>query len=843
MLFIAWLMQVPSFVILLLTLVGIFSAMISRFIVMRLLSRLVEQLTLGVRQITAGEFKPIILPHLPRDFALLVESLNQMIASLHKRDEQLQSLNDELSRRVRELDALYEVSRSVNSSLDRQQVLRTILNETVRTFPTARKGLIHLLDESGKKLIPIALSDRTTKGFPLREKSAGGMSINKGIAGRVVRERRPIILSDTSLDPDFIDLGSDVRSLMVTPLEIGDSVIGVLSLDSEQHHAFTADMMAVFRSLANRAAIALENARLYGQSQQRVAELSKLYQITMALSSTHRRELLYERLVQNAIELLNAKGGVLFLSDREKQSLKMTCRINIPVDAVPKYLSFGQGLVAQFAQGSQTALPLTKNSTEQEENIIAAPIIWENQVLGLIKIWAYPTKNHFNTAHTQLLTLFAQQAANALENARLLESQRHRSRQLALLNKLNRRLVAIIDIETLLEEAIKSIKEGFAYSVVSIGLIKDGWMVMHGALTLRLKVYSPYNTSLLMGQEGIISHVAATGQPYLVNDITTEPYFSNLESNLSAQSELALPIIGQEGVLGVLDLQEKELNAFHDNDVTLLQSFAMQLGSVLDNVRLIEELQSKTVALELANQDLMLASQLKSQFLANMSHELRTPLNAIIGFSEILLDQLFAPLNPRQNEYLNNINLSGQHLLALINDILDLSKIEAGRMELKVHSFRLAEAVAEVCAVIEPLTAKKELTLSVVKPNTPTDIIADRLRFKQVLYNLLSNAVKFTPKGGRIDIRIWEQSARDDKTYSTLYLSVEDTGIGIPEEQQAEIFDSFHRVDSSYARQTEGTGLGLALVQRFIELHGGDVKVESILGEGSTFTISLPQKK
>jgi hypothetical protein len=228
------------------------------------------------------------------------------------------------------------------------------------------------------------------------------------------------------------------------------------------------------------------------------------------------------------------------------------------------------------------------------------------------------------------------------------------------------------------------------------------------------------------------------------------------------------------------------------------------------------------------------ANQTKSQFLANMSHELRTPLNSIIGFSDVLLGEAFGKLNEKQKKYVYNINTSGQHLLEIINDILDLSKIEAGKMELNPENFGLEEIISELKNTLYPLVKKKQLILA-VNANLEYPVHADKLKIKQVLYNLLSNAIKFTPEKGKIAIDI-------DCGEEEITISVSDSGIGIPPEEQDKLFQPFRQLDSDSNRQYQGTGLGLALVKNIIEMHGGQIWVESEAGRGSIFRFTLPRQ-
>jgi signal transduction histidine kinase len=252
-----------------------------------------------------------------------------------------------------------------------------------------------------------------------------------------------------------------------------------------------------------------------------------------------------------------------------------------------------------------------------------------------------------------------------------------------------------------------------------------------------------------------------------------------------------------------------------------------ELGALAANLnRMNDELGRLYRQLDAANRH-------KSEFLASMSHELRTPLNAIIGFSEVLQERMFGELNAKQAEYVGDIVASGRHLLALINDILDLSKIEAGRMELQLVPFSLPASIEDTLTLVRERAARQGIALELDVHERVDEVVADERKIKQVLLNLLSNAVKFTPAGGRVGVRV----ALAD---GMVEIAVRDSGIGIAPQDQEAIFEEFRQVGADEARKREGTGLGLALARRFVELHGGKIWVESAVGRGSTFTFTLP---
>jgi len=302
---------------------------------------------------------------------------------------------------------------------------------------------------------------------------------------------------------------------------------------------------------------------------------------------------------------------------------------------------------------------------------------------------------------------------------------------------------------------------------------------------------------------------------------------SRVPKATGSRTVLAVPLLVEGEAIGVILVARRTVRRFSDREVKVVETFADQAAIAIQNVRLFNEIQDKSRQLEVANRH-------KSEFLANMSHELRTPLNAIIGFSEVLLQGIFGEVNEKQREYLADVLGSGQHLLSLINDILDLSKIEAGRMDLEVSTFALRDALESGLMIVRNRAARHGIQLSTTVASDVGTIEADERKVKQILYNLLSNAVKFTPDGGRVGVSVRAESA-------DVRVEVSDTGIGIAGEDQERIFEEFRQVGRERSR--EGTGLGLTLTKRFVELHGGRIWLESTPGGGSTFGFTLPVRR
>jgi signal transduction histidine kinase len=323
------------------------------------------------------------------------------------------------------------------------------------------------------------------------------------------------------------------------------------------------------------------------------------------------------------------------------------------------------------------------------------------------------------------------------------------------------------------------------------------------------------------------------GRTILVEDMLAHaadyPLSYTIAQRFGHRAIAVAPLYRDGKPFGTIVLRRTEVRPFSEREVGLMRTFADQAAIALENVRLFREIEDKSRQLEVANKH-------KSEFLANMSHELRTPLNAIIGFSEVLLEKLFGEVNEKQEDYLKDIHSSGRHLLSLINDILDLSKIEAGRMELELSNFDAAAALANATTLVRERAQRHGIRLTQQVEPDLGDIAADERKFKQILLNLLSNAVKFTPDGGAIDVIARREA-------DNLVVAVRDTGIGIAESDQAEVFEEFRQVGRSYTSKQEGTGLGLALTRRFVELHGGKIWLESEIGKGSTFTFTIPVRQ
>ncbi|RME13072.1 MAG: GAF domain-containing protein [Ardenticatenia bacterium] len=416
---------------------------------------------------------------------------------------------------------------------------------------------------------------------------------------------------------------------------------------------------------------------------------------------------------------------------------------------------------------------------------------------------------------------------NALEMARLFQEQQRRSLQLQAAAEVGRAASSLLDLDELLNRTVDLIRDAFGYYHAQVFLVDEegyaAWLKASTGEAGRKLLARKHH--LLVGSKSVIGQVTKYGEPVVARDTDQDTIHRKNELLPATRAECAVPLRVGGRIIGALDVQSTEPDVFSPQDIAVLQTLADQLAIAIENARAYER--QRETAERLRELD-----QLKSQFLANMSHELRTPLNSIIGFSRVILKGIDGPINDLQRRDLETIYNSGQHLLSLINDILDISKIEAGKMRLDFEKVDLYQIFDSVLSTAQGLIKDKPVQLISEIPEGLPQVIADATRVRQILLNLLSNAAKFTEKG---EIRVTATQAADE-----IIISVSDTGPGIPEDQLDKLFEAFYQVDGSMTRKVGGTGLGLAITRHFVEMHGGKIWVRSTVGKGSTFSFSLP---
>jgi signal transduction histidine kinase/DNA-binding response OmpR family regulator len=477
-----------------------------------------------------------------------------------------------------------------------------------------------------------------------------------------------------------------------------------------------------------------------------------------------------------------------------------------------------------------------------QRTMLGVPMLAGDEVIGVISL----LRTHvdpFADRQIALVETFAKQGAIAIRNIRLLDQLQARTAELSdsveeltELREVGSAVSSSLDLEQVLSTIVShAVKLADADGGTIFEYDEEAHKFdLRTAIGTSEEVIEALRKADIALDETFIGRAAHEGKPAQVPDLTRhagDPHLEVLREG-GWRSVLVLPMLDRDRILGALVVRRKRPGSFPERIEALVGAFAAQSALAIQNARLFRALETKTAELEVAGRH-------KSDFLASMSHELRTPLNAVIGFSDVLLERMFGELTQKQEEYLHDIRGAGRHLLELLNEILDLSKIEAGRMDLQLRETPLNEQLEEALSMVRERAARKRLVLEARLDPDPISVIADELKLKQVLLNLLTNAIKYTEEGGRIDV-----VTRLGDTDGMAEVSVADTGIGIGAEDQARVFEAFQQggLDSS-ARTEEGTGLGLTLSKRIVELHGGRIWVESELGVGSTFTFAIPGRR
>ena len=467
--------------------------------------------------------------------------------------------------------------------------------------------------------------------------------------------------------------------------------------------------------------------------------------------------------------------------------------------------------------------------------MLGVPLMREGTLLGVLALNRKQIEP-FTEKQIALVTTFADQAVIAIENARLFDELRARTgelgrsvEELKMLSEVGQAVSSTLDQRAVLSTILTAslgVTWANAGAVYSYSRAERAFRLVEAVGWDDALIRSVSDLRIAETESGM-GEAAARRAPVQLTDLAQRPSYPLRDLTLAAgyHSALIVPLVGAERILGAIILMRKEAGEFPPETVRLIQTLASQSVLAIQNARLFREIADKS-------EQLALASQHKSQFLANMSHELRTPLNAILGYAELLVDGIYGVLPDRPKGVLERIQNNGKHLLALINDVLDLAKIEAGQLTLTLEDYALAEVVRSVVTAAEPLATAKGLKFTAALQDNMPMGHGDARRISQVLLNLAGNAIKFT-EAGEVEIRAAAANGQ-------FLLSVRDTGPGIADADQERIFGEFQQIDNTNTRNKGGTGLGLAISKRMVEMQGGTISVESVLGQGSIFRVVLP---
>ena len=645
-----------------------------------------------------------------------------------------------------------------------------------------------------------------------------------------------------------------IRTLLNVPLVSSARYLGGISLYRREVRAFTEKEIALLLTFAAQAVIAIENVRLFNETQEALEQQTATSEILRVISrSPTDVQPVFEAIAAKALDLCRATTGWVYTFDGALIHVAAAHGLS-PEGIEARRQSYpmppSRGGGTSRAVLSQTIVYIPDIRKDHEYtlqplakaadylSVLAVPMLREGKPIGVITVTGAEA-GAFSQRQIELLETFADQAVIAIENVRLFQELRTRTAeltrsvaQLTALGEVSRAVSSTLDVEVVLDTIVSRASQLAGADGCSIYEYDEAAEQFHLRATHNLDaafVKAIRAVSLRRG-EGLMGRATELREAVQIPDITQpEAYESGVHNALiqfGYRALLSVPLLREDQILGSLSLNRKAPGAFPSEVIDALKTFATQSALAIQNARLFREIADKGRQLEAA-------SRHKSEFLANMSHELRTPLNAILGFSEVLAERMFGEVNEKQAEYLQDILSSGRHLLSLINDILDLAKVEAGRLELELGRFHLPTALDNALTLVRERATRQGITLTQTLAEGVGDIVADERKVKQILLNLLSNAVKFTPENGRVGL-----TATADQDVITI--AVSDTGIGIAPEDQAAIFEEFRQVGRDDTRTQEGTGLGLTLAKKFVELHGGRIWVQSHVGQGSTFSFTLP---
>ncbi|HSE78674.1 MAG TPA: GAF domain-containing protein [Alphaproteobacteria bacterium] len=768
--------------------------------------------------------------------------------------ERTQDLSESLEQQTATSEVLKVISRS---RVDLQPVLDTLV-ETATKLCRAEKGFLFQLFD-GKYHV------RASWGFSVDELAF--MVSNPVVPGRgtlvggAALLRRPVHFDDALNDPAYTwkeaprRLG--FRSNLAVPMLRDGEPIGVLAAVRARVDPFTEKQIELLTTFADQAVIAIENTRLLTELQERTQDLTESLEQQTATSevlkviSRSRVDLqpVLDTLVETATRLCRGDRGFLFrLADQKYRIFASygfteedrNWHIDHPI--VPdEHSTVGRAALLRQPVQTEDVLKLPNYSRTESQrrfgyrSVLAVPLLREGEPVGIFSIQRNRVEA-FSDKQVELMATFADQAVIAIENARLLEELQKRTDdlvqsvdELKALGEVGRAVSSTLDLRSVLETVIARGAElggAEACSIYRYSKRTRGFRLWH-AEGFEPELAEKLSKMEVHEDQTVLGRAAKTHETVQLPDLRDLPSMPIRDVALAAgyRASLIVPLVRGDRIFGALVLSRRKPGEFAPGTVNLLRTFASQSILAIQNARLFREIEEKGHQLEIA-------SQHKSQFLANMSHELRTPLNAILGYTELLLDGLYGDLSEKAHGVLERVQTNGKHLLGLINDVLDLAKIEAGQLTLTIEDYSVGAVVQSVAAATEALAKSKGLELTTEVASGLPMGRGDERRITQVLLNLVGNAIKFTERGSVKVIATARNGA--------FRLAVRDTGPGIAEADQARIFEEFQQVDNSSTRKKGGTGLGLSISRKIVELHGGSISVESTFGQGATFWVDLP---
>src|SRR6266516_4011740 len=819
----------------------------------------IQALRAGAARIGGGDLSQRISIKTGDELEALADQFNDMAGRLQESyadlERKVEVRTQELTESLEQQTATSEVLRVISSSPTELQPVLDALVKTASMLCGADNASILRLEGDGLVVVAHYGTLPAPVGYVMP-------AVRGTASGRCVLERQAVHLADLQAETEAYPEGSAAaralghRTVLAVPLLREGAPLGAINLRRDKVEPFTAKQIELVTTFADQAVIAIENVRLFEEVQTRTRELTETLEYQTATSdvlnvisrSPTDVQPTFEAIAASARRLCDAANAMVFRFDGELIHLAAYDSLDAEqLAAVRSVFPIRPGRESITARAILTrALVHVRDRRDDPElqfdilnanfpTTLSVPLLREGVALGAITVTRTEVAL-FSDRQVELLQTFADQAVIAIENVRLFDEVQARTRELArsveelqALGEVSQAVNSTLDIQTVLSTIVTK--------AVQLSSTEAGAIYTFDESRQEFRLRATYGMSEQMIQaiaaQHITVHDANMGiattqrQPIQVPDLRldTRNPMNDIILHEGYRALLIMPLLRPDRIVGALVVRRKEPGEFPKGVVELLDTFAVQSVVAIQNARLFREIEEK-------GRELEIASKHKSQFLANMSHELRTPLNAILGYTELILDSIYGDVPEKAHAVLERVQVNGRHLLGLINDVLDLSKIEAGQLTLSLNDYSLGDVVNGVVAAVEPLAAGKRLAFRAeVAPDLPPGR-GDERRLSQVLLNPVGNAIKFTDQG---EVKIKASAAN-----GTFTVAARDTGPGIADSDQAKIFEEFQQADNSSTRQKGGTGLGLAIAKRIIEMHGGRLWVESSLGQGSTFSFTLP---
>ncbi len=750
--------------------------------------------------------------------------------------------------RSEELAILNSISVEVSKSLDVKTLTR-LVGDKMREIFGSDSSQIMLLD-ANTNLIHVAYEyDKNEGGYI---DYVDPFPLGTGLSSKVITTGQPLLLGTLEEElangayfpPEIIAQGTGAfgQSWLGVPIKAKEKVLGLLALADNRPHVFNENNLRLLQTLSSTISAAIENARLFQAEQQRAAELAIINSVQAGLASQLNIQAIYDLVGDKIRDIFDANVVALATFDLDKKIMFRQYTIEkgqrfyfdpMPIPPIwMHFINLGGPLWIKdhFLEAALEVDPdFEAPAGEVPKCGMTVPIRIKGKLFGAISLQNVERENAFTESDLHLLETLANSLSVALENARLFdETQRllrveqQRAAELDVVNTVSSALASELDLDALIQLVGEQARSIFNADIAFVALLDEAHQMINFPFT-----YGEEFKQIRFG-EGLTSKIIQSNQPLLINS-ELDRQLDEMGTTLvgrDARSFLGVPIPVGGKAVGILSVQScSQEGIFDQDDVRLLSTIAADVGTALQNAELYQEAQKSRADAEHAN-------SAKSVFLANMSHELRTPLNAIIGFTRIVRRKGEGTLPDKQLENLDKVLISAENLLELINSVLDIAKIEAGRMDVVAANFRITALIDMCINTAQPLL-QPGVSLERHVEDSLEIVHSDQDKIRQIVLNLLSNASKFTQQG---KISVTARRAGDQN----LCISVSDTGIGISAEALPRVFNKFEQADATTTRKYGGTGLGLTISHNLARLLGGDLVAESVLGEGSTFTLTIP---